>query len=146
MPAIETAPVRLPSRAIDSSFARSAPTNRSPGPLVAMNTIIAESIDYCATKLEEATEGDPEALNSAMQELLTEIINECSAIIFNGDGYSEEWHVEAAEARTAEPEDHRRCACHPGVARGRWNCSRSTVCFPNANWKADWKPTWSNTA
>ena len=67
------------------------------GPLVAMNTIIAESIDYCATKLEAATKDDPEALNSAIQELLTEIINECSAIIFNGDGYSEEWHAEAAK-------------------------------------------------
>ncbi len=28
------------------------------GPLVAMNTIVAESLDYCATKLEKATGGD----------------------------------------------------------------------------------------
>ncbi len=67
------------------------------GPLVAMNTIIAESIDYCATQLEEATGGDPDKLNGAVQTLLTEIINECSPIIFNGDGYSEEWHAEAAK-------------------------------------------------
>ncbi len=67
------------------------------GPLVAMNTIIADSIDYCATKLEESTQGDPDALNGAVQSLLTEIINECSPIIFNGDGYSEEWHAEAAK-------------------------------------------------
>lgn len=66
------------------------------GPLVAMNTIIAESIDYCANKLEAATKGDPDALNGAIQSLLTEIINECSSIIFNGDGYSDEWHAEAA--------------------------------------------------
>ncbi len=65
------------------------------GPLVAMNTIIAESIDYCAGKLESATADDPGALNGAVQSLLTEIINECSPIIFNGDGYSEEWHQEA---------------------------------------------------
>jgi glutamine synthetase len=65
------------------------------GPLVAMNTIIAESVDYCATKLEEATAGAPDNLNSAIQSLLTEIINECSPIIFDGDGYSEEWHKEA---------------------------------------------------
>jgi glutamine synthetase len=67
------------------------------GPLVAMNTIVAESIDYCATALEEATKGDPQALNGAVQSLLTDIINECSPIIFNGDGYSEEWHEEAAK-------------------------------------------------
>jgi len=65
------------------------------GPLVAMNTIIAESVDYCATKLEAATAGDPGALHGAIQTLLTEIINECSAILFDGDGYSEAWHQEA---------------------------------------------------
>ncbi|WP_145460479.1 glutamine synthetase III [Gimesia panareensis] len=65
------------------------------GPLVAMNTIVAESLDYCATKLEEATGGDPAKLNAALQKLLTEIINEHGAVIFNGDGYSDEWHAEA---------------------------------------------------
>jgi glutamine synthetase len=68
------------------------------GPLVAMNTIIAESLDYCASKLEAATGDDPNKLNSAVQALLTEIISECESIIFNGDGYSEAWHNEA-EAR-----------------------------------------------
>jgi len=67
------------------------------GPLVAMNTIIAESIDYCATKLEESIDGDPLALNGAIQSLLTELITDCGAILFDGDGYSEEWHAEAAE-------------------------------------------------
>jgi len=67
------------------------------GPLVAMNTIVAESIDFCATKLEEATQGDPDLLNGAIQALLTEIINESSPVIFNGDGYSDAWHAEAAE-------------------------------------------------
>lgn len=65
------------------------------GPLVAMNTIVAESLDFCATRLEEATGGDPDKLHGALQELLTEIINEHGAIVFNGDGYSEAWHVEA---------------------------------------------------
>ncbi len=67
------------------------------GPLVAMNTIIAESVDYCATQLEQATAGDPSKLNGAVQSLLSEIINECSPIVFNGDGYSKDWHDEAAK-------------------------------------------------
>ena len=65
------------------------------GPLVAMNTIVAESLDFCATRLEEATGGDPEKLHGELQELLTEIINEHGAVVFNGDGYSEAWHMEA---------------------------------------------------
>lgn len=65
------------------------------GPLVAMNTIIAESLDYCATKLEKATAGDPDKLHAELQVLLTEIINEHGSIVFNGDGYSDAWHAEA---------------------------------------------------
>ncbi|MCA9203197.1 MAG: glutamine synthetase III, partial [Planctomycetales bacterium] len=67
------------------------------GPLVAMNTIVAESLDFCASKLEQATGGDDSKLHGAVQSLLTEIINECEAVIFNGDGYSEAWHAEAAK-------------------------------------------------
>jgi glutamine synthetase len=67
------------------------------GPLVAMNTAVAESIDYCATALENATSGDPNALHGAVQTLLTDIIRECAPIIFNGDGYSDNWHKEATE-------------------------------------------------
>ncbi len=81
---------RFEFRAVGSNFSIA-------GPLVAMNTIIAESLDFCATKLEEATGGDDSKLNGAVQALLTEIMEECSSIIFNGDGYSEEWHAEAEE-------------------------------------------------
>jgi glutamine synthetase len=65
------------------------------GPLVAMNTIFAESFDYVATTLEKATKGKPEKLNDAVQDLLKKIITEHGAIVFNGDNYSDEWHKEA---------------------------------------------------
>jgi glutamine synthetase len=65
------------------------------GPLVALNTIVAESLDYIATKLEQATAGDPSKLNAAVQKVLQEIASEHKAVIFNGNGYSEEWHAEA---------------------------------------------------
>ena len=67
------------------------------GPLVALNTIVADSLDYIATKLEKATKGDPKKLNAAVQDILREIAKEHSAVIFNGNGYSEEWHQEAAK-------------------------------------------------
>ncbi len=60
-------------------------------PLMALNTIVAESLDYIATKL-EAAEGD---FDEAVQAVLKEIIEEHGRIIFNGDGYSEAWHKEA---------------------------------------------------
>lgn len=67
------------------------------GPLVALNTIMTESLDYIATKLEKATGGDASKLAPAVQSLLKEIIDEHGAVIFNGDGYSQEWHDEAAK-------------------------------------------------
>ena len=67
------------------------------GPLVALNTIMTESLDYVATELEKAIGNDPSKLNSAVQTLLKSIIDAHGAVIFNGDGYSEEWHAEAAK-------------------------------------------------
>ena len=67
------------------------------GPLVILNTIMAESLDFMATSLEKATKGDPKKLNSAVQDLLQEVIKDHKAIIFNGDNYSEAWHKEAAK-------------------------------------------------
>jgi glutamine synthetase len=64
------------------------------GPMVALNTIIAESLDYIATKLEKAT-ASGKTLNVAVQDVLAEIIQQHGAVVFNGDGYSEEWHREA---------------------------------------------------
>ncbi|MSU34834.1 MAG: glutamine synthetase type III [Pedosphaera sp.] len=63
-------------------------------PLAALNTIMAESLDYIASKLEKAPAGK---LDQAITALLTEIAKEHSAVIFNGNNYSEEWHKEAAK-------------------------------------------------
>ena len=59
-------------------------------PVTIVNTILAESLDFMASKLEGA-----EDFNEAVQTLLKEVINEHGDIIFNGDGYGEEWHAEA---------------------------------------------------
>jgi glutamine synthetase len=64
------------------------------GPLVALNTIVAESVDFVATQLEkDVAAGTP--LNTAIQKLLSGIVSEHGGVIFNGNGYSEEWHQEA---------------------------------------------------
>jgi glutamine synthetase len=67
------------------------------GPLVILNTIVAESLDYIATELEKATKGDASKLNARCRSCSRRSIKEHKAIIFNGDGYSEAWHKEAAK-------------------------------------------------
>jgi glutamine synthetase len=61
-----------------------------------LNTIIAESLDYVATKLEADVKGGKD-LNKAIQDLLPGIVKESKKVLFNGNGYSEEWHAEAAK-------------------------------------------------
>jgi len=74
---------------------RAVASNQSiAAPLAALNTIMAESLDYIATKLEKAPKS--KKFEDAVADILTEIAQEHSSIIFNGNGYSEEWHKEAA--------------------------------------------------
>jgi glutamine synthetase len=68
------------------------------GPLVAMNTILADSLDWMANKLEAATANGGD-LNAAIQTILKEVIDQHGAVVFNGNGYSEEWHKMAVEER-----------------------------------------------
>jgi glutamine synthetase len=65
------------------------------GPLVALNTIVAESLDYIADELEKATGGDAAKVTGAIEKLLQKIVAEHKAVIFNGNGYSAEWQEEA---------------------------------------------------
>jgi len=64
------------------------------GPNTVLNTIVAESLDYIATRLEADVKGGKD-LNKAVQELLPSIVKESKKVIFNGNNYSEEWHAEA---------------------------------------------------
>jgi glutamine synthetase len=59
-----------------------------------LNTIVAESLDYIATKLEADVKNGKD-LNKAVGELLPGIIKESRKVVFNGNNYAEEWHAEA---------------------------------------------------
>lgn len=65
-------------------------------PMIVLNTIMADSFDYMASILEQAV-ADGEEFDKAVQTLLTEVITEHGAVVFNGDGYSDNWQIEAAE-------------------------------------------------
>jgi glutamine synthetase len=64
------------------------------GPNTVLNTIVAESLDFIATKLETAVKSGTD-FNKACQDVIAEIVKEHKAVLFNGDNYSEEWHKEA---------------------------------------------------
>ncbi len=67
-------------------------------PLIAMNTILAESLDWIATELEAGIAKGIE-LNTVIGNLLKSIIDEHGSVVFNGNGYSEQWHKMAVEER-----------------------------------------------
>lgn len=60
------------------------------GPNTVLNTIVAEILDEFAEKLTGA-----EDFQATLHELIKTTIKENQNIIFNGDGYSDEWPVEA---------------------------------------------------
>ena len=66
------------------------------GPLVAMNTILADSLGWMADSLEAAM-AKGLSLSDAISSVLKEVMELHGSIIFNGNGYSEEWHKLAAE-------------------------------------------------
>ena len=66
------------------------------GPMVMINTIMAEALDHCATALESAVAVGTD-FNEAVQTLLADIVSEHGAVIFNGNGYSDEWPIEAEQ-------------------------------------------------
>ncbi|MBO5438177.1 MAG: glutamine synthetase type III, partial [Thermoguttaceae bacterium] len=61
-----------------------------------INTIVAESLDFAASRIEEGLAQGKE-FRAVVRELLREMIREYRPVLFNGDNYSMEWVEEAAE-------------------------------------------------
>lgn len=68
------------------------------GPLIAMNTILADSLNWVAEKL-EAQLGKGIKQDDAVFAVLKELMNEHGNAVFGGDGYSADWHTAAVEER-----------------------------------------------
>ncbi len=63
-------------------------------PATVLNTIVAEAIDEMCTALEGEL-GNGVELNVALRHVIAAEVPHFKRIIFNGDGYSAEWHEEA---------------------------------------------------
>jgi len=68
------------------------------GPLVTMNTILADSLNWMADSLEAKLKQGTD-LDSAILKTLKEVIDSHGAVVFGGNGYSAEWHKMAVEER-----------------------------------------------
>jgi glutamine synthetase len=68
------------------------------GPLVAMNTVLADSLTWIADGLESKMAAGAD-LSTAAHDVLKEIMEEHDKVVFGGNGYSEEWHKMAVEER-----------------------------------------------
>jgi glutamine synthetase len=69
-------------------------------PATCLNVAVAESLDAMATELEGMLRGakgnKTEAFTAAVAALLKKTVKQHKRVIFNGNGYSEEWQKEAA--------------------------------------------------
>jgi glutamine synthetase len=65
-------------------------------PNICLNLAVAESLDAIATELEKAV-ASGEKLEEAVSKRLTRLIKERKRIVFNGNGYAQEWQDEAAK-------------------------------------------------
>ena len=68
------------------------------GPLIVLNTMLADSLDWVGNRLESELSGGAE-LNTAILTVLKEVMEQHGDVVFGGNGYSEEWHKMAVEER-----------------------------------------------
>jgi glutamine synthetase len=75
---------------------RALGSSQSPAlPNTVLNTIVAESIDELADKLKTALKASGATLEKAVAKVVKEVWSANKQVVFDGDGYSEEWHSEA---------------------------------------------------
>jgi glutamine synthetase len=60
-----------------------------------LNTIVAESVDALSSSVEKKLKANKGDLGVAVSEVVKEVWEKHSRIVFDGDGYSDEWHAEA---------------------------------------------------
>ncbi|MEM8611972.1 MAG: glutamine synthetase III [Cyanobacteria bacterium P01_H01_bin.105] len=68
------------------------------GPLIVLNTMLADSLEWVGNRLESELSGGAD-INTAILTVLKEVMEQHGTVVFGGNGYSEEWHKMAVEER-----------------------------------------------
>lgn len=63
-------------------------------PLTTLNTIVADSLDYMIGQI-EAKAGSGNDIESAVNDVVKDVLTKHQRIVFNGDNYTKEWEEEA---------------------------------------------------
>jgi len=72
-------------------------TANSATPMMVLNTIVAKQLDAFRKEYDEERERDPSKKEGIILKILKRYIKESKNILFEGNGYSEEWREEAAK-------------------------------------------------
>jgi glutamine synthetase len=66
-------------------------------PATVLNTIVCDSLDHIATRLEKALGKtyDEKKLQGVVRDVLQDLVKQHKRVLFDGDGYTSEWHAEA---------------------------------------------------
>ncbi len=74
---------------------RAVGSNQNPSAAnMVLNTIVAEALSDICDQLEAAKKSGKD-FNASLQKILQDIVKKHKRVLFNGDGYTEEWHKEA---------------------------------------------------
>ena len=74
---------------------RAVGSSQSPSkPMTVLNTIVADSLDHIAAEIDRRK---GQGLEQAVNEVVVDIFKAHQRVVFNGNGYSEEWHQEAEQ-------------------------------------------------
>ena len=87
-----TSPFAFTGNKFEFRMAGSSQSCASPN--IVLNTIVADAFAEIAEQLEALP---PEKFHNGLQKILQEIVKQHKRIIFNGDGYKDEWKKEAAK-------------------------------------------------
>ncbi len=87
-----TSPFAFTGNKFEFRMAGSSQSCASPN--IVLNTIVADAFAEIAEQLEALP---PEKFHNGLQKILQEIVKKHKRIIFNGDGYKDEWKKEAAK-------------------------------------------------
>lgn len=67
-------------------------------PATVLNTIAAEAIDELATNMEKLMKAKKKR-EEALHAVIKDVMDECGGILFNDDGYSDDWQTEAKKRK-----------------------------------------------